>query len=453
MDKAGRIVLVILPVFVLALLLFFAADAFFGDICSGSFRQSNQPLVNPLMGYAPWAQSTKVENTSLVYIGLTWREIEPEPGVYDWEAFEEEYSIAHWRQQNKRYVFRLMCDEPSEESHMDIPDWLYEATGDGDWYDISYGKGYAPNYANETFQQCHARLVKALADYFRQDNRVAFIELGSIGHWGEWHVKSDSEITPLPSVNVLYIYVQHWLDSFPDTPLLMRRPFSIAAENGMGLFNDMAGYAHDTETWLEWIESGGVYSQTEEEALSAMPDFWKTAPSGGEFTSSISMEQMLGSNLEQTLELLHQSHTTFLGPKIADPELTEGYDAVSKQIGYRLWIREWTMSRHFLDCRLEMQWRNDGNAPFYANWPLCVEISSPDGCETIRITTDAALNTILPGTEQSIKIDFPKQAEKILEDNGSISVFLIDPLTDAPGVFLAMDGCEDTTQPFLYKQR
>ena len=205
MDKAGRIVLVILPVFVLALLLFFASDAFFGDICSGSFRQSNQPLVNPLMGYAPWAQSTKVENTSLVYIGLTWREIEPEPGVYDWEAFEEEYSIAHWRQQNKRYVFRLMCDEPSEESHMDIPDWLYEATGDGDWYDISYGKGYAPNYANETFQQCHARLVKALADYFRQDNRVAFIELGSIGHWGEWHVKSDSEITPLPSVNVLYI--------------------------------------------------------------------------------------------------------------------------------------------------------------------------------------------------------------------------------------------------------
>ena len=137
MDKAGRIVLVILPVFVLALLLFFAADAFFGDICSGSFRQSNQPLVNPLMGYAPWAQSTKVENTSLVYIGLTWREIEPEPGVYDWEAFEEEYSIAHWRQQNKRYVFRLMCDEPSEESHMDIPDWLYEATGDGDWDDIS----------------------------------------------------------------------------------------------------------------------------------------------------------------------------------------------------------------------------------------------------------------------------------------------------------------------------
>ena len=44
-------------------------------------------------------------------------------------------------------------------------------------------------------------------------------------------------------------------------------------------------------------------------------------------------------------------------------------------------------------------------------------------------------------------------AEKILEDNGSISVFLSDPLTDAPGVFLAMDGCEDTTQPFLYKQR
>lgn len=450
MGKARKILLVMLTVCVLALLLFFAARALFGEIRSGSFRQSDQALVNPLMGYAPMAQSSKGENTSLIYIGLTWREIEPEPGVYDWESFEEEYRIAHWNQQNKRYVLRLVCDEPDDESHLDIPDWLYEATGDGDWYDISYGKGYAPNYANETFQQCHARLVQALADYFQRDNRLAYIELGSIGHWGEWHIKSDSEITPLPSVEVLYRYVQHWLDAFPDTPLLMRRPFSIAAENGMGLFNDMTGHTHDTETWLEWIASGGEYSQTREEALSAMPDFWQTAPSGGEFTSSIPMEQLLGPDLPQTLELLRQSHTTFLGPKIADPEIPEGYDAVSKQLGYRLWIREWTLSRHFQNCRLEMRWRNDGSAPFYANWPLRVVISTPDGRETLQITTDAAMNTILPGTEQRVTIGLPKQAEKLVENNGKISVSLIDPLTDAPGVYLAMAGWEHTTEPFLW---
>lgn len=450
MDKARRFLQAALAVCILIPLVVFAAKVLFGEIRSGSFWQSDQALINPLMGFAPMAQSSKGENTSLVYIGLTWRKIEPEPGVYDWEAFEEEYNIAHWREQNKRYVLRLVCDEPNEESHLDIPDWLYEATGDGDWYDISYGRGYAPNYANETFQQCHARLVQALADYFRQDGRVAFIELGSIGHWGEWHIKSESEIAPLPSVDVLYRYVRHWMDAFPDTPLLMRRPFSIAAEEGMGLFNDMAGHAHDTEVWLDWIESGGVYTQTGEEALSPMPNFWKTAPSGGEFTSSIPMEQLLGTDLPQTLELLRQSHTTFLGPKIADPELTAGYDAVNRQLGYRLWVREWSVSRHLLDCRLKMRWRNDGSAPFYANWPLLVEFSPADGSEPIRITTDAALNTILPGKERRVCVDVPKQAEELLENGGSIRIALIDPLTGEPGVFLAMDGWEHTAEPFLW---
>lgn len=37
-----------------------------------------------------------------------------------------------------------------------------------------------------------------------------------------------------------------------------------------------------------------------------------------------------------------------------------------------------------------------------------------------------------------------------MENNGKISVSLIDPLTDAPGVYLAMAGWEHTTEPFLW---
>ena len=96
MDKARRFLQAALAVCILIPLVVFAAKVLFGEIRSGSFRQSDQALINPLMGFAPMAQSSKGENTSLVYIGLTWRKIEPEPGVYDWEAFEEEYNIAHW---------------------------------------------------------------------------------------------------------------------------------------------------------------------------------------------------------------------------------------------------------------------------------------------------------------------------------------------------------------------
>lgn len=86
---------------------------------------------------------------------------------------------------------------------------------------------------------------------------------------------------------------------------------------------------------------GGDYGQAEEkDALGSMPDFWKTAPSGGEFTSSVSMEQMLVTDLEQTVELVRKSHTTFLGPKYADSQYKDGYDKVLLNMGYRLWISE-----------------------------------------------------------------------------------------------------------------
>ena len=35
---------------------------------------------------------------------------------------------------------------------MDIPEWLYEKTNHaGTWYDVSFGKGFAPDYNNEHF--------------------------------------------------------------------------------------------------------------------------------------------------------------------------------------------------------------------------------------------------------------------------------------------------------------
>ena len=132
-----------------------------------------------------------------------------------------------------------------------------------------------------------------------------------------------------------------WLEAFPGVNMLMRRPFHIAEAYGMGLYNDMTGHKESTEEWLTWIQEGGDYGQAEEkDALGSMPDFWKTAPSGGEFTSSVSMEQMLVTDLDQTVELVRRSHTTFLGPKYADSQYKDGYDKVLLNMGYRLWISE-----------------------------------------------------------------------------------------------------------------
>lgn len=172
-----------------------------------------------------------------------------------------------------------------------------------------------------------------------------------------------------------------WLEAFPGVNMLMRRPFHIAEAYGMGLYNDMTGHKESTEEWLTWIQEGGDYGQAEEkDALGSMPDFWKTAPSGGEFTSSVSMEQMLVTDLEQTVELVRKSHTTFLGPKYADSQYKDGYDKVLLNMGYRLWISEAAWKREGQEDCLCLTWNNDGVAPLYKNgryiciWRIPLEI-------------------------------------------------------------------------------
>ncbi len=91
-------------------------------------------------------------------------------------------------------IIRLVLDYPNKENSMQIPKWLYnEIGGDGTWYDISYGKGFSPNYENKTLIYYHEKLIKALGERYNSSSEIAFIELGSIGHWGEWHTYEDDK--------------------------------------------------------------------------------------------------------------------------------------------------------------------------------------------------------------------------------------------------------------------
>lgn len=138
-------------------------------------------------------------------------------------------SVFRWRSEGKHLVLRFICDDPGDESHTDIPDWLYRETGkDGDWYDNDYGKGFAPDYSNTTMIRRHTQAVKAMGERWGSDPLISYIELGSLGHWGEWHVNYGAGIRRLPLEEVREQYVKVWPEAFPNAMILMRRPFCSA---------------------------------------------------------------------------------------------------------------------------------------------------------------------------------------------------------------------------------
>ena len=419
------------------------------------YKESQTTFGNPLMGYARNAWYNDVsEDISLLYVDITWAELEPEEGVYAWEAIEEKNQFARWKKEGKHLVLRFVCDIPGNTEHMDIPEWLYEKSGKaGKWYDGEYGKGFAPDYENSTIISCHEQAVKALGARFGQDGLISYIELGSLGHWGEWHVNYGEGIQRIPGEEIREKYILPWIEAFPDAMILMRRPFAAAKKYGFGLYNDMTGHPQGTQSWFDWINNGGDYDQTgEKNAIVSMKDFWKTAPSGGEFTSSLSMEEMMDTNLSETVELIREAHTTFLEPKIPDEDYADEYKEVLKNMGYRLWISKAEIKSTRNSSHLELTWENSGVAPLYKDWPVYVYIEDDTGKLVEKRKIPMEISSVLPGEKKvtSIMLETDR-LNSLLEKGYRLAVGIEDPMTETPSVRFAMEALYKEGKNYLWQ--
>ena len=398
---------------------------------------------NPLMGFAAAADSkSTAENEQLVYIDVTWAEWEPQENAFDVASLEKKNNIARWRAEGKHAVLRFMCDVPGDEAHRDIPQWLYDETGDGADYDNAYGKGYAPDYSNATFRAAHARAIAALGAWASQDTFVSYVELGSLGHWGEWYTLEESGVPAMPEERVCREYYSQYQSAFPQAHLLTRRNYALSVDNGAGVYNDMTGSSDDTLEWLAWQLAGGSQEVADYEiAYSPVEDIWRTAPVGGEFTSSLDMGYMLGDNIVQTLSLLRASHMTFIGPHYPKREYAEsaGTHMVRGLLGYRLWVPE-------LDVRFDaltrcwditMKWRNDGVAPLYADWAVTLEVRDASDEVVCDTALPLVLSELCDGEEFTVKASVP--FDQRYWDGFTIGVGITDPLTGDYAVQLSSD--------------
>lgn len=224
----------------------------------------------------------------------------------------------------------------------------------------------------------------------------------------------------------------------------------------MGIYNDMIGLAEDTEIWLDWINNGGEYDATGEQgALVAMPDAWQTAPIGGEFTSAIPMERLLVDDIQVTQDLIERSHMSFIGPQCPEGEelqYTHGIEEVKTLLGYRLRVEKVVLTKSplYKDLNVSLSWINEGIAPFYKNWEVNLYLFDSDGNEVLKIPIDIALNTILDKHEAVVSETY-MPISTLEEGVYDIGIAIIDPLTNEPGVSLAM-GNKRTDRIFLLGQ-
>lgn len=400
------------------------------NILNFSPTKSNAVLMDsPGMGLAPWAESEETIDldTTLVYVELKWSDWEPQEGFYDVDFVNTNYNLNYYREDNRQVVFRFICDEPTDEEHIDIPDWLFQMiNGDGSMYENDYGKGFSPNYNNKIFIEKHAEAIAALGENFGRDNFFLYVELGSLGHWGEWHVQYEKGIKPMPEYTIREAYIKPYIDSFPNAMFLIRYPLIDATNNGLGLYNDMTGDYDETLYWIKQM-NGGIWEQTGLEEQSDCREVWKTHPIGGEFASSYDNYHFMVRNFELTLEGIVDSHQSFIGPKIIIDESEEDFrrpmNEILKTIGYRYYVDNVSVDMNDKEnLAITCTMGNDGIAPIYQSYKVELSLIDIDGND-VWTSNDIEfdLRTLLPNEKKSFSSLIDKN---IIDDDSTYRLII-----------------------------
>ena len=439
--------------------------------------QDYTPNENPYKGWLPWASHDNVkepiaQKVKMAYFDIKWSELEPVEGKYDFAAVEKKYNFEYWRKNGVKLNLRFVMDDPSEDpAHMDIPKWLYDKLAEenynggkgGKWYDSpAIGAGFAPDYNSPVLLKAHEKVIKELAARYDNPAMISFIQIGSLGHWGEFHNWPEDISGEFPGLSISDKYVGHYLDNFKNVKIGMRKPYPIAKKDNMGLFNDVFGMTDSTDQFLDWTingwneiepyvdEASGYSSPEEAQKASAMPDFWKNNFSGGEFANGNVRLYISDTGIMDTLRQVRETHVSWMGPCSPADLLKSDSDAYAYQknidaltnvMGYNFVLESLThtdKAKRGNDLDVKMEWNNTGVAPFYYTWPLELSLADSKGKIAAKTITSADITKWLPGktiTTQSIKI--PKNLKK---GKYTLCVAIIDPSTGKPGIKLGIEG-------------
>jgi hypothetical protein len=380
------------------------------------------PIANPLKGYAPYVQPGGLSGvpTTMAFFETSWRELEPMPGDYRFAEWEAKTSHAA-PSKDKRVVLRVWLDYPN--MPVGIPQWLLDQGVKMTPY-TDFGGGKSPDYSDPRLRAALKKFIAAMGARWNKDHQVAYIQLGMLGHWGEWHTYPRPEL--FASDEVQKEVVDSFRAALPDKQLMGRNAVGYVGKQAwLGFHDDMI--PQDTlgpEEWAFWptIKAAGRGGN------------WKVAPTGGEMVPGAA-RQYLGKEWDLTLKAVREAHLSWIGPYCPtlidpkDPEYSQRAAELSQKLGYEFRLTRVTAKG--LSVRVEGV--NQGVAPFYYPWPVRLALLDGTGKVVSSVGAPVDVRKWLPGPfALSALLKKPARAGVY-----RLAIGLIDPWSGRPTVQFA----------------
>lgn len=389
------------------------------------------------IAYQEFKGSLKNQNhpdTAMAYFRVYWRYIEPEPGKFAWEQFDNALKTAHSRGQT--LMIRIAPYGSSGEQKDDVPDWYRKIMGDE--------KGKMPVQKWRTDPE-DPRYAKAFGDMIRAFGKrydghpsLESVDLSIVGAWGEG--SGSAELTQ----KTREALVDAYLEAFQKTPLVML--LTDAKTNSYGISKKPVGWRVDclgdmggfSPTWNHMFDSypEGIINF-------GMQDAWKKAPVSYEVCWVMQTWKNNGWDVDYIIDQSLKWHiSSFNAKSSAVPD--EWRPQVNRwlnKMGYRFVLRKFTYpgtTKPQSKIEFTSWWENKGVAPCYKPWPLALRLKGAQHTEVFE--TDADIRNWLPGDAVYDSAVFVPANMPVGEYN--IAVALVDPQTRDPKVKLAIAGME-----------
>jgi hypothetical protein len=341
----------------------------------------SEALQNPLKGFRSEKRDGSHPYATLSRVYIPWNEIENDAsdGIEKIKA----YCDRTWRDVEKHNI-------------KVIPRVYLHWTGDKTYWPADLKTG---DYESPEFQERLLRLIARLGECWDDDPRVAWVQMGLIGKWGEQH-------SPSPTVEMQQVMGKAFQTAFRKKKVLVRHPWQFSSFP-VGVYWDSWAHTDQIDRFARGFEKMG--------------DRWKTQPMEGETAynwgaynvqpgsdpNDTLTDPVHRNHLVQSLRLFHGSALGWVAEyNPAIPSVAEGADHVQRTMGYRFRIplvrypKTVTVGDPF---SITVQFLNEGAAPIYYAWPVEVSLLDARTRQPVwrKIFQKFDIRTIQPGSHWS----------------------------------------------------